>query len=112
MAAYPSSPGMGSMFSTNTTICRNPKKATAEARTGWLVASTTLLDTASRLAAPRTRLVKGPARATRLAWESFSAARLISTAPPGRPMPPNMMNTTGNTIDSNGWVYLRGSRVR
>ena len=59
-----------------------------------------------------TRLVNGPARLTRVFWRLVIHDVRTYTAPPGRPIPPIAMNSTGSPSDSSGCEYFSGFSVR
>ena len=59
-----------------------------------------------------TAFVNGPASDIRACTLGGNIPVRRYTAPPGSPMPPNAMNSTGRPIESIGWLYLSGLSVR
>ena len=92
--------------------CRKPRNATpAQNRPCGSVHVCDFAAVSSAIA--RTTLINGPAAAARLRdslLRNMCGCRY--TAPPGSPMPPEAMNSSGSRIDSTGCAYLNGFKVR
>ena len=98
------------MFSSRAVTCRNPRNATPAQNTECAGSKSTLVSVSSAIAKPR--LTAGPARLTSVCLRGVIQPVRTYTAPPGSPIPPIAMNSTGNPRDSSGCEYFSGFRVR